>query len=249
MKITLAAVEQREDMRFAIEQIRRFAASEAREGTGLLLFPEAFLQGFQAVMFDYQKDLSVVVSERGAEINEIRQICRDHQIAIGLGYYEMEGGVFYDSYLVLNEQGETLANYRRKSPGWKELHASADYREGKEFVTFELGGYRFGILLCGDFFTDHLLAEISEIDCDCMLWPVYVDYQPEHWESEYPEYLKQTALLSMPVAFVNAYVDETGQAIVERAKGGAFVAHFGKPLHELGMGAPGLLSFELQTIL
>ncbi|MDO4798990.1 MAG: carbon-nitrogen hydrolase family protein [Bacillota bacterium] len=249
MKITLAAVEQREDMRFAIDQIRRLAEQEAAKGTSLLLFPEAFFQGFEGLNFNYEHDLSVVVSERGTEINEIRRICREAGIAIGFGYYEMSGGVFYDSYLVLNSAGETLANYRRRNAGWKEPHANADYREGKEFTTFEFGGYRFGIVICGDMFSDEHLTGIAAVECDCMLWPVYVDYQKEQWEEEYPEYLKQTAILGMPVAFVNAYVDDSvSEHKWPRAKGGAFVAHLGKPLYELPIDAPGTLTFDLSCI-
>lgn len=241
MKIALAAVEQREDMAFALEEVRRIAAQEAQLGTDLVVFPEAFFQGFQSLVFDYKKDLSVVVAQKGVEIGEIHEICRTLDIAIGLGYYEIERGVIFSSYIVIGKDGRTLVNYRRRSQGWKESFACADYREGSEFCTFAIEGKRFGIVICGDFWEEELLPDIISVDCDCMLWPVYMDYSEEVWAEEYPEYLKQTAVLGMPVALVNAYVanDE------ERAKGGAFVAHLGNALHTLPIGAPGVLRFEL----
>lgn len=241
MRIALAAVEQREDMAFALQQVRRIAEQESQKGTDLVVFPEAYFQGFQALTFDYKKDLSVVVAQKGVEIGEIHKICRQFRIAMGLGYYEIERGVIFSSYIVIDREGRTLVNYRRRSKGWKESFACADYREGDAFCTFRLDGKTFGIVVCGDLWEEELLPEIIAVDCDCMLWPVYTDYSQEVWDAEYPEYLKQTAILGMPVALVNAFVAKDE----ERAKGGAFVAHLGKELQVLPLGAPGILRFEL----
>lgn len=241
MKICMAAVEQREDIRFGISQIQKYAQIAASRGAELILFPEAFLQGFEGLTFAYQKDIEIAVSAQGAEIAEIRKICRAHEIAVGFGYFEAEGGVIYSAYHVLDRTGETLCNYRRRSKGWKELHAGADYREGTRFVRFALRNKTFGIVLCGDFWTDELLDDIAAIDCDCMLWPVYIDFPVTDWlEEERAEYLRQTSILGMPVAFVNAYVENP-----DRANGGAFLALHGKPLAELPMGGPNLLYAEL----
>lgn len=241
MQIALAAVEQREDMVYAQREIRRIAEQEAQLGTDLLVFPEAFFQGFQSLVFDYKKDLGVVVAQKGVEIGEIHKICQIYGIAIGLGYYEIDRGVIYSSYIVIDKEGRTLVNYRRRSKGWKESFACADYREGSDFSTFVLEGKTLGIVVCGDLWEEELLPEIIGMECDCMLWPVYTDYSEEVWNEEYPEYLKQTAVLAMPVALVNAYVADDE----ERAKGGAFVAHFGNALHTLPLGEPGILRFDL----
>lgn len=241
MKIALAAVEQREDMAFALREIRRIAEEESQKGTDFVVFPEAFFQGFQSLVFDYKKDLSVVVAQKGVEIGEVHEICKTYGIAIGLGYYEIERGVIFSSYIVIDKEGRTVVNYRRRSKGWKEPFACPDYREGSSFYTFSLENKRFGVIVCGDFWEEELLPDIVAMDCDCMLWPVYMDYSRDVWEEEYPEYLKQTAILGMPVALVNAYVADDE----ERAKGGAFVAHLGNAVHSLPLGAPGILRFVL----
>lgn len=241
MKLCLAAVEQREDIDFGRQQIAKFAREARARGAEMILFPEAFLQGFEGLCFDYQKDISVAVSAQGAEIAHIRRICRESGIGIGLGYFETEGGVIYSSYIVIDAEGRTIANYRRKSPGWKEHYANADYREGREFITFKMKDKQFGIMLCGDFWTDSLLPEISALECDCMLWPVYIDFSVEDWEEEErSEYLKRTEILGMPVAFVNAFVDAP-----DRANGGAFLAAKGKAIVELQMGRPALLDITV----
>lgn len=241
MKLCLAAVEQREDIEFGFEQVQKYAEEAKNSGAELILFPEAFLQGFEGLCFDYQKDIQVAISSRGQEMARIRDICRNCGIGVGLGYFETESGVIYSSYIVIDAEGRTVANYRRRSPGWKESYANADYREGKEWITFRIKDRVFGIVLCGDFWTEEFLPEISVLECDCMLWPVYVDFSVSDWEGEeYPEYLRQTEILGMPVAFVNAYVEDA-----ERANGGAFLASKGKIKHECKMGKPALLYFTI----
>lgn len=241
MKLCLAAVEQREDLEFGLLQIEDYAKEAKERSAELILFPEAFLQGFEGLCFDYQKDILVAVSAQGAEIARVRRICKENGIGIGLGYFETEGGVIYSSYIIIDSNGKTIANYRRRSPGWKESYAGADYREGKEFISFQMKDKAFSVILCGDFWTDSLLDEISAIECDCMIWPVYIDFTIEDWESfEYAEYLERTQVLEMPVAFVNAYVEDP-----ERANGGAFVAKHGRAEQELKMGKPALLYFTI----
>ncbi|MDO4754162.1 MAG: carbon-nitrogen hydrolase family protein [Bacillota bacterium] len=241
MKVCLAAVEQREDISYGISQIRHYAEKASQEGAELILFPEAFLQGFEGLIFDYQKDIQVTIGQRGSEMAEIRNIAKTNRIAIGLGYFEMHEGSIFSSYILITPNGDTAANYRRRSIGWKESFVNADYREGKEFVRFKLKDRTFGIVLCGDFWTDDFLDEISALDCDCLLWPVYLDFSTEDWETtEYADYLERSAIMGIPVALVNAYVEDEN-----RANGGAFVALHGKAICELKMGQPNLLYFTL----
>ena len=225
------------------EEIKRWAKEAKKQGAELLLFGEAFLQGFQAMTFQYQDDIEKCLSRGSKLLAEIRQFAKEEGIGIGFGYYENDKGAIYSSYLVIGESGEPLVNYKRVSQGWKEPSACADYREGEVFKSFRYKGKELGLMVCGDFWEDHLLAQIIEMDAhiDAFLWPVHCDYDPAFWEeSSNVEYQKRTEILEKPVLFINNY-----SSLEDGAKGGLYLWHQGKTLKEVPMGQEAMLLVEL----
>lgn len=227
------------------DNLRSFGteARRAKEaGADLLLFGEAYLQGFDALSFDYPSDIFRCLGTAAPEIAAIKRLAQELQLAIGFGFYENAEGGIYSSYMVVDKSGQTAGHYRRQSPGWKAPEACADYREGNGFETFVLEGRKFCIMICGDFWEDSLLTALAEEDsrADAFIWPVHTDFSPEKWSSSENEaYRGRTAILAKPVFFINNYVEDEG-----RAKGGACVWRQGKELAGLPMGKPGRLLFD-----
>lgn len=244
MKIALVAgLSLANDPEKNFEQIKKWAKEAKKHGAELLLFGEAFLQGFQAMSFQYKEDIEKCLSSGAKLLAEIRQFAKNEKIGIGFGYYENDKGAIYSSYLVIGESGEVLVNYKRVSQGWKESSACADYREGEVFKSFRYKGKELGLMVCGDFWEDHLLAQIIEMDAqvDAFLWPVHCDYDPVFWEeSEKEEYRKRTEILEKPVLFINNY-----SSLEDEAKGGLYTWHQGKTLKEAPMGNETMLLVEL----
>ncbi|PIE97625.1 MAG: carbon-nitrogen hydrolase family protein [Treponema sp.] len=226
-----------------IAVIKSCAEKASAKNADLIMFGEAFLQGFDSLTFDYNRDINVAVFQRGKEISEIRDVVRKNKVAVGFGYLENAKGIIYSSYIILDSEGNTVYNYRRVSVGWRIRNACADYREGTSFGTFTLGGKKFTVVLCGDFWEDHLIPEIIKFDnkTDIFLWPVHCDYNIKEWEEAIKkEYAEHSAILDKPVLFCNNYCIEEGQA-----KGGAYCWHHGKTLYELPAGKNGMLIAEL----
>ena len=221
------------------------AFPQAKESQAdLLIFGEAFLQGFEAMTFDYKNDVQKAIFLKGVEITTIRTWAKKHDLAIGFGFFENQAGGIYSSYLVIDREGDVQGHYRRVSKGWKQSHACADYREGNQFTTFTLDGRSFTILLCGDFWEDDLLLPIIDRDemTDYYLWPVHCDYPTEEWNRVSLEvYRQRTEILAKPVIFVNNFIEEEG-----RAKGGAYLWRQGKELTGLAYGEPGMLVVNLE---
>lgn len=206
------------------------------------VFGEAFLQGFDALTFEYKYDITVAISENDPAIAAIKKLAREKKCAIGFGFYENDKGAIYSSYMVIDKTGAQRFKYQRISTGWKIASACADYREGKNFGTFSLEGKVFSCFVCGDFWEDSLLEKIAALDVlvDAFLWPVHCDYSVAKWEGgECAEYQKRTAILAKPVFFCNNYC-----ADFDAAKGGAYVWKQGKALATLASGYPDCLSFE-----
>lgn len=249
MKIALCPTLSRDlDFEGNLRRLRVKAAEAAAAGADLALFGEAFLQGFGAMKFDYREDIPNACALSSEEIAKARLAARTYGIALGFGFFENSQGGIYSSYLVLDRHGQTADLYRRVSSGWKEERARLcpDYREGKGFHSFELAGKRFVTLICGDFWEDGLIPEISGLDteADAFLWPVHCDYSPEEWEAgERGDYARRSCILAKPVVFVNNFREEDPQAEAH-AQGGAYVWQQGKTSAALNMKEEAILFYD-----
>ncbi|WP_162265484.1 carbon-nitrogen hydrolase family protein [Abyssisolibacter fermentans] len=208
----------------------------------LICFGESFLQGFEGLSWDYHRDLLRACSQNDEIICSIRELAISYKIALSFGYIEREEGTIYSSNMVISDDGEILNNYRRISTGWKELIADCRYyKEGNSFSLFNYKGKNFATAICGDLWYDEHIDSIKRLKADCVLWPLYVDYSINKWQSrEKDEYAKQVKEIQAPVLMINSYVEDEN-----RAKGGCCIFQNGHVLKELSMGDLGILEYEI----
>jgi len=230
------------DVKANLATIEREAELAKNANVDLVLFGEAFLQGFDSMTFNYHHDADVTFGLGSVPIAHLRKMASDYSVGIGVGFYENDHGAFYSSYLVIDKRGKIVHRYRRASEGWKLPGANADYREGNDFLPFEFEDVKMGVLICGDLWEDHLLKAIADLDAhvECILWPVHTDYSIDEWEGGVrKEYIERASILGAHVFFVNNYVQHE-----DLAKGGAYVWYQGRELAALSPGHPGRLLFD-----
>ena len=198
----------------------------------LLCFGEEFLQGFDALCWDYEADKAIALELSSDGISQLRSWTKQYGVSLLTGYIEKDGDRLYSSCVVISD-GETVHNYRRISKGWKEYtKTNAHYCEGNETGPFYLHGRKLTLALCGDlwefpgrFRTDQLL-----------IWPVYVNYTVEEWDNgTLEEYAAQAAQAASDVLMVNPIDDKPVN------HGGAFHFHGGHTAARL--------PFDLEDIL
>ncbi len=166
----------------------------------LLCFGEAFLQGFDAMNWDYAHDRTVAVTQDSPEVRHICQLTRQYGVDLLFGYLEREGERLYSSCMLI-ENGSILHNYRRISKGWKEYWSTDEhYCEGDAVTDFLYKGQTFRIALCGD------LWDYPERFCTegIILWPVCCNYSREEWQKEGAEYARQASLAARRTLYVDA---------------------------------------------
>ena len=95
------------------------AIEECKDKADLLVFGETFLQGFQSLCWNFEKDRMVAVAESDSIISEIRDAAKANKVAVSFGYIEKAGDKIYSSQLTIDKEGKTISNFRRVSPGWK----------------------------------------------------------------------------------------------------------------------------------
>ncbi|NLC26137.1 MAG: carbon-nitrogen hydrolase family protein [Fastidiosipila sp.] len=233
------------DLEANLNSMEKMLAEAEKDRSDLVLFGEAFLQGFNGLTFDYEHDINkIALGTKSPAITKIRQLAIKYDLAIGFGFYENDHSGIFASYMIVDKKGETLVKYQRVSPGAWIPEANVEYRRGKEFPVFEFMGKRFTIMVCGDFWEDELLDAIVQLDpqVDAFFWPVHCDYTEEDWkESEHKAYRHRSQILAKPVFFVNNFRTEA-----DEAKGGAYVWRQGTELAALEPGQEGLLRYDFK---
>lgn len=211
MKIGLASYEFRNhDIEFNLMQIEKSLQSVSGK-IDLLCFGEAFLQGFDALQWDYRTDRHIAVTQRATSIRRLCDLSVQYDTPLLVGYMESHQDRIYSSCVVI-DQGNILFNYRRISTGWKSPHADNHYCEGHDVQEFQLGGNHFKITLCGDmwdfpvrFKTDHIL-----------LWPIYVNFSLSEWKKYETEYARQASIAARQTLMINSLSQNP------KSHGGAF---------------------------
>jgi len=241
MKIALCAARfVNGDMPGNIERMISYMRKYGTEAD-VICFGEAFLQGFDGLIWDYDADVHIAVAQDAPEIARLRHAARDEGVVLAFGYMELAGEKIYSSYMVIAADGAVLCNYRRMSVGWKAPGVDERYAEGDSCVVFEYGGKKFSVMLCGDLWTDDVAAKLKDIDADVVLWPVYTDFDAEVWNTtEKLEYAARANEYYRLALLVNCVCDGDG-----RAKGGAAVFENGCIASEVPAGGENVLVVEV----
>ena len=209
------------------------AMREAREnGAEVIMFGEAFLQGFDSLKWNYEVDKGIALSIFSEPINKICKESRKLNLDVIFGYIEKERERISSSALII-ERGEIVYNYKRISKGWKEPSVTDNrYREGQVVEVFEYRHKRCMIALCGDLWvTPELFARNEEI----LFWPIYTDFTLEEWNEKYiEEYKEHSRKFNCNVLMVNSICKPTGF-------GGAYYFKNGEIIQKIDVGTEGII--------
>ena len=210
----------------------------------IVVFGEAFLQGFYGATFEVEHDSDLAISQDDSIIREICLGAKEHKVAVSFGFIEKAADLFYSSQITIDTNGGVLDVYRRVSSGWKEDFANEQYCEGKDFHDFEFMGRRIVVGLCGDLWFDENIVKIKNLLPDVVLWPVYTDFNYNEWnESMKYEYAEQAGKIGGKVLYINSFCkDKDGDEI---ARGGSVLFVDGEIDQEIPSGDEGVLLIEI----
>lgn len=245
MRLILAAVGfVNEDIEYNKKRIIDSMAKYAGRAD-MVIFGEAFLQGFYGVNFEPDHDSNIAVEKDSALISDLCFAAKKNSIGVSFGFIEIEDGFFYSSQITIDKKGNVIDLYRRVSPGWKEKTAGDLYREGQNFHSFAFLGKRIAVVLCGDLWYEKNVQEIKKLKPDCVWWPVYTDYNFQDWNTSIKfAYADQAAKVGRPVLYVNSVcLDKADEQ--EIAKGGASYFENKRIILETPAGLESELSIEL----
>ncbi len=232
MKIALASARLVDrDVRHNLSQMERFMKEAKAGGAALVCFGEAFLQGFNALSWDYEADRKIALSTASDEFEQIKAWTKQLEIDVLFGYNELADGFIYSSCALIAE-GRLVHNYRRISRGWKEYwKTDTHYREGERPEVFLYRGKTCVIGLCGDLWDAPEQFAMGE---ELLFWPVYVSWTREEWENDGKlEYAQQAGLCCGKTLYVNALADGDAFGGAALFSGGAIQSEW--PLFKEGL--------------
>ena len=216
---------------FNMSQIEK-AMKHSEGKVDLLCFGEAFLQGFDALSWDYETDKALAVELSSETIAQLRDWTVQYGISLITGYIEKDLEKLYSSCVAISD-GKIIHNYRRISKGWKEYtKTDGHYCEGTATDSFKLHGKDICLALCGDLwdFPEKFRTE------NLLIWPVYVNYSVEEWNSgALDEYAAQAAVAAKDVLMINPLDNEPEN------HGGSFYFRDGKIIARLPFDEEGIL--------
>jgi len=221
-----------------LEECFSFIEKARKQNVDLLLFGEAFLQGFDSFTWNPKEDLLMGIERNSDVLVRIRNYCKEKNIAIGIGYIEREYIKLYCSYLIIDKKGNDLVNYRRISRGWRIKNSDNEvYKEGNGFYVFDFFGYKMTVALCGDFWEDEIIEKMPK-NVETVLWPVYVQWNKEQWENiQLNEYIERSKLYCKNIFYVNSNCNDQKYL----AFGGAFAVINNKLVASMDMEKEGIL--------
>lgn len=142
------------------------ALAQAR-GLDLVVPCEALLTGYVSRRGDF--DLTRFAEPLdGATVTALRALARAHGVALGAPWVERDGGRCFNSYLVVDRAGATLAHYRKRRPWFPERWATPGDLGTPGFT---LGGVRVTIAVCYDIHFVSRLAGAALDAADVLLFP------------------------------------------------------------------------------
>lgn len=240
MVIKLISAPMFNDTNRNVETLRRSMDENRR--ADLLVFGEAFLQGFDGLTWDVEEDKDIALSLQDDVIKVLRGLAEAHSVAVSFGFYEKEQRNIYSSNLCIDKNGDILNVYHRVSKTWTPEHAGRHYKTGDDFHTFHFMDKKLLVAICGDLWFAENLDRINELEPDLVLWPLYIDYSIEEWSrGEMDEYARQVSGLNAPVLMVNSSLQESKGAV-----GGAYLFDGGAIKDSLPLGEIGSLTITIE---
>jgi predicted amidohydrolase len=153
--------------------IRTMIAEAAAGGARLVLFCEGALSGYAKAQIKAPGDWQTFDwTQQQRELATIAALCGERSIAavVGGAHWLPEGRP-HNSLYVASPQGKLLTRYDKRFLSHSEI--SDWYVPGRQPVTFEIDGYRFGCAICIEVQFPEIFAEYERLGVDAVLFASY----------------------------------------------------------------------------
>ncbi len=143
-----------------------FATRALARDADVVLFHEELLVGYSPNLHQLAEPVD------GPTTQAFQDLLAGKASLIIYGLTEREGDTCYISAPIVSANG-VLANYRKTHLWWKAeglRHEPAYYQPGDRLVTFDLKGYKCGIMICYDGDFPEMTRSYANLGCTVLFW-------------------------------------------------------------------------------
>lgn len=167
------------DLEGNLNRVEEMTIRAAREGAGLVLFPETVDLGWvNPDAHRLAEPLPGRISERMAEL------ARRHHIWIGIGLCEKTPAGLCDSAVLIDCGGEIRLKHRKINILSELMQPPYQAGNIEEIGTIDTEWGRVGILICADTFREEIRSRVADLKPDWLYvpfgWAAPVEQWPEH---------------------------------------------------------------------
>jgi len=131
-------------------------------GTKLIVFPEATLSGFPT----RENVADVAQSLDGPALTAVRDVARRAGVSVAVGLAEREGARFYNTTVLVDDQGEIALRYRKTHLWASDVGV---FTPGDRFETCLWNGLTVGLLICYDIEFPETARAVAALDADLLI--------------------------------------------------------------------------------
>jgi (R)-amidase len=131
-------------------------------GTKLIVFPEATLSGFPT----RENVADVAQSLDGPALTSVRDAARRAGVSVAVGLAEREGARFYNTTVLVDDQGEIALRYRKTHLWASDVGV---FTPGDRFETCLWNGITVGLLICYDIEFPETARAVAALDADLLI--------------------------------------------------------------------------------
>ncbi len=131
-------------------------------GTKLIVFPETTLSGFPTR--DNVRDVAETLD--GPRLQAVRDAARRKRVAVAVGLSERDDGRFYNTTVLVDEQGDIVLRYRKTHLWASDVGV---FTSGDRFATCVWNGLTVGVLICYDIEFPETARAVAALDADLLI--------------------------------------------------------------------------------
>ena len=148
-----------------------FIDRAAKDKPDLIVLPEFFNNLYFAQYRDY-KYVQWAEPDDGFSISRVKEKAKQHKVYIIATLYEQERpGLYFDTAMVINPQGQIIGKYRKTHPAGYRALELIYYRYGSKFPVFEIHGWKVGIVICYDLFFPETARSVTLNGAELIIVP------------------------------------------------------------------------------
>ncbi len=152
----------------------------------ILLFPELAITGFHR---NVVKECQPKWVE--AAMARVKAECQCYGVAVGLGYPRHQLGNYYNSFLLIDQQGNEITHWDKVGLTDSEHRF---FTPGSDKPTADFYGYKVSTMLCREADDTVMLeSELGDKNLDVLFWPSYIDLKRTQTQSGFIANATKTA--------------------------------------------------------